>query len=103
MTMGPWIHVLSIVTVDQTDLDQHVPLAEEELPQIIDLAKCPGGTLEGQAAPLWGWPAGPSGPKASCHVHLSPCVHICHLFAYFFYQISCIQINLYVQVELGEL
>ena len=45
---------------------------------------------------------GLSGPKASCHVHLLPCVHICHLFAYFFIYFL-IQIILQAQVELGEL
>jgi len=44
MTIGPWIHVLSIMTVDQTDLNQRIPLAEEELPWIVDVAKCQGGT-----------------------------------------------------------
>jgi hypothetical protein len=30
------------------------------------------------------WPSGgPKWPKASCHVHLSLCVYICHLFTYF--------------------
>jgi hypothetical protein len=38
MTMGPWIHVLSIVAVDQTNLNQCIPLVEEELPRITDVA-----------------------------------------------------------------
>jgi hypothetical protein len=44
MTMGPWIHDLFIMTIDQTDLDQRFLLALEGLPQIDDVTKCQGGT-----------------------------------------------------------
>jgi hypothetical protein len=66
----------------QTDLNQHLGELVEQLPLIGDMDSAneahggPGGALVGR-------PMGPSGPKASCHVHLSPCVHICHLIAYF--------------------
>jgi hypothetical protein len=81
----------------QTDLNQRMGELVEQLPWIsdVDSAKVanrgPGGALVGLA----------SGPKASYHIHLSPCVHICHLFL-IFAQISYKQINLHVQVELGE-
>ena len=60
------------------------------------------GHLGGQAVPLCGRPMGPSGPKASCHV---PLLHM-SIFVTFLaklWYVSCIQIILQAQVELGEL
>jgi hypothetical protein len=60
----------------QTDLNQHMRELVEQLPQIGDMASAKVA-LGGQAMPLWGQPVGPSGPKASCHVHLPPmCVFV---------------------------
>jgi hypothetical protein len=63
MKMGPWIHGLSIMTIDQTDLDQCFLLVEEVLPRITDVAGYLVGTKWGQAAPAYG-------PRWPCHVHL---------------------------------
>ena len=54
------------------------------------------------AAPLWGRPAWPSGPKAPYHVHL-PHLSIFFTILHRFCYNSCIQIILQVQVEIGEL
>jgi hypothetical protein len=84
--MGPWIHVLSIVAVDQTDMNQGFSLVEEVLPWITDMAWGRVGARWGRAAPRWHRPALAYGPMVPCHVH-----------------ISCIQIILQAQVELGEI
>jgi hypothetical protein len=86
MIMGPWIHGLFIVTIDQTDLDQRFLLALEGLPRIVDVAKCQGGTGEAREAPAYGakWP---------CHVHLLLWSMFVTILGYFCH-IFCIQIIL---------
>ena len=102
MTMGPSIHHELILALDQTDLNGGFSLAEEELPWITDVARCQVGTRWGRATPRWHRAALPSGPRWPCHIHLllwsmfvTILAKICH--------ISCIQIILQVQVELGEI
>jgi len=81
MTMGPWIHQHQISSVDQTNLNGCLSLALEQLPQISDMA----GPLGGPGCAH----LGPGGAAKWVHGLLSrplaPCVHICHLFAYFCY------------------
>jgi hypothetical protein len=95
MRMGPWIHGLFIMTIDQTDLDQHFLLDLERLPWIVDVAKCQGGTGWGRVEPAYR-------PKWPCHVHLLLWSMYVTILGYFCH-ISCIHIILQVQVELGEL
>jgi hypothetical protein len=86
------------LSLDQTDFDGGFPLAKEEIPWINDVAGPqvgPGGALVGPGgAYLWalGLLSHPLGPN----------VPIYHYFGLFFY-ISCIQIILQAQVELGEI
>jgi hypothetical protein len=98
MTMGPWICHEQILSLDQIDLDGGFPLAEEEIPRISDVAGPqvePGGALVGlDDASLWAL------GLLSCPLVWN--VHICHHFGLFCH-ISCIQIILQAQVELGEI
>jgi hypothetical protein len=82
----------------QTDLNQCMGELVEQLPWIGDVASAKVA-LGGRVAPLWGQPVGPSGHKASYHVHLP----LMCAFVTIFGQNSCIQIYFHVQVELGEL
>jgi hypothetical protein len=60
----------------QTDLNQRMGELVEQLPRIGDVASAKVA-LGGWAAPLWGRSVGPSGSKASCHVHLpTMCVFV---------------------------
>jgi hypothetical protein len=100
--MGPWIHVLSIVAVDQTNLNQCIPLVEEELPRITDVAGYQSGARWGWAAPRWHRLALTYGFGATCQVpllHESMFVTILAKFCH----ISYIQIILQAQVELGKI
>jgi len=64
---GPWIHVLSNVTVDQTDLNQRIPLTKVELPWIVDMAKGLG--------PTWA-----CCPASKCHFGTSHVTDLWELF-----------------------
>jgi hypothetical protein len=75
--MGPWIHVLHISAVDQTDLNQRILLVEEVLPGITDMAGGWAGARWGRAAPA-------CVPSASCHVHLVQMFMFVTILAYFF-------------------
>jgi hypothetical protein len=60
----------------QTNLNQRMGELVEPLLGIGDVASAKVA-LGGRVAPLWGQPMGPSGPKASYHVHLPPmCVFV---------------------------
>jgi hypothetical protein len=90
MTMGPWIHVLQILVVDQTDLSLGILLVEEVLPRIVDVVGGRGGTRCGRAAPRWHRPALTYGHAASCQVHLL--VHFIFVtFLAYFIHIFCLQ------------
>ena len=88
MTMGPWIQGLPISSLIKPTLNGRLSLLLEELPWIGDVA-----------GPLGG-PGGAQGllpyPLVSMCPYLSP-------FWSIFAIISCIQIILQAQVELGEL
>jgi hypothetical protein len=100
--MAPWIHGLFIMTIDWTDLDQHIPLVLEGLPWISDVAKCQVGTRWCRAAPRWHWAMLACGPRWPCHVHLLPWSISVTILAKI-YHIFCIQIILQAQMELVKL
>jgi hypothetical protein len=79
MTVDPWIQDHSIMTIDANRLKSTHGRACGEAPMDWWCGQCQGGTW-GPCGALVGLA---SGPKAFYHVHLSPCVHICHIFAYF--------------------
>ena len=93
MTMGPWIHGLSIMTIDCTDLDQRFLLVLEGLRQIVDVARYQVGTRWGRATPGWHRAALTCGPKWPYHVHLLHMSMFFTILAYFCH-ISWIQIIL---------
>jgi hypothetical protein len=98
MTMGPWIHREQILSLDQTDLDGGFPLAKEEIPRISDVARPQVGLGDALVGPSGAC----LGPLACCHVHLVQMFMFVTILAYFCY-ISCTQIILQAQVELGEI
>jgi hypothetical protein len=96
MTMGPWIQVLSIVAVDQTDMNQGFSLAEEVLPWITNMAGGRWGRAGARwrrAVPRWHRSALAYGPVAPYHIHLLHMSMFVTILVYFCY-ISCIQIIL---------
>ena len=99
MTVDLWIQDHSIVTIGANRLKIN---AGEGLEDLSHGSVTWNGQVGHRAAPWWGrlmwhvvhWPP--------CHVHL-PALSIFFTILHNFCYNSCIQINLHVQVELGEL